>query len=231
MAPKTPTPSRRAGLLVPSSYTTLEADLLRHAPGGWSFHSARMYLEDSSIVSLARMLDEFALTAARDLASIEPDLVIFSSASAAALRGNEIEDNLIRRLEDIVHAPVISPMKAARQMLKSMELEHLVVITAYGSAINQQIRAGLETDGFKVMRIEGLNLTNCRDMARVNTDQITRLARLLVKDNQPEAVFICGSNMPILSHLKTLQASMPCLVITTNNVILEEVVKFGCKPF
>jgi maleate isomerase len=231
MALKTSTRSRRVGLLVPSSYTVLEADLLKHVPGGWSFHSARMYLEDSSIVSLARMIDEFSTEAARDLASIQPDLVVFSSNSAAALRGNEVEETLIHRLEDIVHAPVISPMKAARQMLKSMELSHLAVITPYVSAINQQIRAGLEADGFKVMRIEGLNLTNCRDIARVSTDQIHHLARLAIKDIQPEALFICGSNLSILNNLKSLQASMPCLVITTNNVILEEIVKFKCKPY
>jgi maleate isomerase len=227
LAPKTSTPKRRVGLLVPSGYTVLEADLLRNAPDGWSFHSARMYLEDSSILSLARMLDEFAPTAARDLASVEPDLVIFASNSAAALRGNEVEDSLIRRLENIVHAPVISPMKAVRQVIKSMRLTHLAVITPYVNGINQQIRASLENDGFIVTRIEGLSLTHCRDMAKVHPDQITHLARLIMKESVPEALFICGSNLAILNHWKTLQSSIPCPVLTTNRIILEEILNFG----
>ena len=229
MTSKNAIPSHRAGLLIPSSYTVLEKELMSNAPGGWSFHSARMFLEDSSILSLARMLDEFANIAARDLASMEPDLVVFSSMSAAALRGNEAEDALIRNLESILHVPVISPMKATRQMLKSMELDHLVVITPYVNGINQQIKACFENDGFRVMRIEGFNLTRCRDMAELSPEHIMQIARMIAKDTQPEALVICGSNVPLLNQLKSKQASMPCLVVTTNKVILEEIVRIGYK--
>jgi maleate isomerase len=220
----------RAGILLPSGNTTLETDLFKHAPAGWSFHSARMYLEDISIISLARMVDEFAPTAARDLASVEPDLVVFSSSSAAALRGNEVEESLIRRTEDIVHAPVISAMKAARLALKKQHISHLAVITPYVNEINQQIRACLEQDGFKIERIEGFSLTRCRDMALLPIDQIINLAHLLLESNHPEGLFICGSNLPVFSRLKALKQALSCPIITTNQAVLEEIALFGCQP-
>jgi maleate cis-trans isomerase len=149
------------------------------------------------------------------------------SNSAAALRGNEAEDNLIHHLEDIIHAPVISPMKAVRKALKSLQLENVVIITPYINGVFQQIKASFENDGFHVVRVEGLNLTNCRDMAKLTSDQIARLTRTVMKDLQPEALLICGCNFPVYNQLKNLQASSPCLVLSTNQIILEEILGFG----
>jgi maleate isomerase len=226
MPRKTSIITRRAGLLVPSSSTILESDFLQQSPVGWSFHSARMYLEDISIHALARMLDEYTMTAARDLASIAPTVVIFGSASAATLRGNEAEDQLMARLEQVVRAPVISPMKAARQALKKLHASHIAVITPYVNEINQQIRAGLELDEFKVQRIEGFSLTRCGDSAQMQSDQLVNLAKLVVASTQPDALFICGTNIPAMNALKDLQEAVDCPIVTSNQAILEELVKF-----
>ena len=104
------------------------------------------------------------------------------------------------------------------------------MITPYTSDINQQIRASLEHDGFKVLRIEGFSLTRCRDMALLPADQIINLARLMVEGNQPEGFFICGTNLPSFGQLNKLQTVLSCPVITTNHVIMEEIARFGCIP-
>lgn len=222
--------SRHAGLLIPSSNLMLETDFHLQSPYAWSFHSARMYLEDISVFALARMIDEFAMTAARDLASIQPDVVVFGSTSATALRGNEYEDQLIRKIEDVVHAPVISAMKAARQALKSLHVSRIAVLTPYVNELNQQIRASLEHDELKVIRIEGFNLTRCSDMARMPVDQLINLARLMVEGSQPDALFICSTNLPVMTHLKEIQDVVPCPVVANNQAIIEEVIKIGNKP-
>jgi maleate isomerase len=227
MTQNTNTRPRRAGLLVPSSNTTLETDFLHQSPSGWSFHSARMYLEDISIHALARMVDQFALPAARDLASITPDVVVFGSASAAALRGNEYENQLITRIEQTVHTPVISPMKAARQELKNLHASRIAVITPYINEINQQIRVGLEQDDFKVLRIEGFSLTRCSDSAHLQVDQLVNLARLISISVQPDALFICGTNLPAMAALESLQEVLNYPVVTTNQAIIAEVVKLA----
>ncbi len=222
MVRKISEPTRRAGLLMPSSSTCLEQDFLAQAPAGWSFHSARMYLEDISLHALARLIDEFCLPAARDLACIEPDVVLFASSSAAVLRGNEYEEQLKNRLEKVVHTRVVMPMQAARKMLKKQHFTRLAVITPYVGEINQQIRAALEHDDFKVLRIEGFSLTRCIDSGRLPIDQVNNVAKLIVKSSPPDALFICGSNLPVLSHLKELQAAVNCPVICNNQAILEE---------
>lgn len=68
---------RKIGLIVPSSNTIMEPDFYRNLPEETTLHTARMYLEDVTAETEARMLDEYTLPAARDLATVSPDVVIF----------------------------------------------------------------------------------------------------------------------------------------------------------
>lgn len=68
---------RRVGLMIPSSNTMMEADFTRGLPDGMTLHTARMYMRDTTRQGEERMLDEFALPAARDLGTVSPDVVVF----------------------------------------------------------------------------------------------------------------------------------------------------------
>ena len=80
--------TKRLGLLVPSSGTIQEADFYRRVPEEVTVHSARMRLVEATEADEIRMLEEHTIPAARDLATIQPDVVVFSCTSAGALRGN-----------------------------------------------------------------------------------------------------------------------------------------------
>jgi maleate isomerase len=222
-------PSHKIGLLVPSSNSILETDFFHLSPNHWSIHSTRMYLEDISLKALARMLDDYAPMAARDLASIEPDLVVFGSSIASILHGNNGEEVIIRRIEEIVHAPVFTVMKAARQMLKKNKVTQIAVLTPYSNELNQQIRASLEQDDFKILRIEGFNLARYGDIARQPINEIIRLSKWILDGISPEALFICGSNLPALSNIQTIKAEIPYPIFCTNQAIFENILDFQIK--
>ena len=126
-----------------------------------------MFLEDVTAETEARMLDEFTLPAARDLATISPDIVIFGCTSASALRGNEYEEKLIAEIEQVSGAPAISVSKSVRETLKNLHARQLVVITPYLDELNERIRASLEQDHFEVLNIEGLQILENTKIARV----------------------------------------------------------------
>ena len=71
---------RRIGLLVPSSNTTMEAELYRISPGDVSVHAARMRLEDVTQEKLVQMAED-AERAATLLATAGVDVVVYGSAS------------------------------------------------------------------------------------------------------------------------------------------------------
>ena len=99
--------ARRLGLLLPSSGTVQEVDFYRRVPSHVTVHAARMRLPATTEADEARMLDAHVLPAAADLATIRPDVVVFSCTSAGALRGRDYEVRLCEDIAAAANAPVV----------------------------------------------------------------------------------------------------------------------------
>ena len=109
--------ARRLGLLLPSSGTVQEVDFYRRVPPDVTVHAARMRLPTTTPADEVRMLDAHVLPAAADLATIRPDVVVFSCTSAGALRGRDYEARLCEEIAQAANAPVVSTMRAVRDEL------------------------------------------------------------------------------------------------------------------
>jgi maleate cis-trans isomerase len=70
--------ARRLGLLLSSSGTVQEVDFYRRVPPHVTVHAARMRLPSTTEADEVRMLDAHVLPAAGDLATMRPDVVVFS---------------------------------------------------------------------------------------------------------------------------------------------------------
>jgi maleate isomerase len=215
----------RIGLIVPSSNTVMEPDFYRNIPSQWSLHTARMFLEDVTAETEARMLDEFTMPAARDLATVHPDVIVFGCTSAGALRGNQYEDQLISRISQVARAPAVSVNRSVRETLKGMGAARLVVVTPYLDELNARIQASLENDGFEVMRMQGLGIIANTDIARVPTQEIIELAQKTVGSLHPDALFVSCTNFPAVSALPQLRSIFDFPVISSNQAVLDRTVE------
>jgi maleate isomerase len=95
---------KRLGILLPSSGTVQEVDFYRRVPTGVSVHSARMRLTRATVDDEVRMLDAHTMPAAEDLATIRPDVVVFSCTSAGALLGRAYDASLCAEIERVTGA-------------------------------------------------------------------------------------------------------------------------------
>ena len=143
----------RVGLMIPSSNTMMEVDFARDLPPGTALHTARMYMEDTTPAGENRMLDEFALPAARDLGTARPDVVVFGCTSAGALRGNDFDAELCQRISELTHAPVVSTIGAVRTAIEACGAASIGVITPYVDELNEKIKASITGDGIDVAGI------------------------------------------------------------------------------
>ena len=121
----------RVGLMIPSSNTMMEVDFARELPPGAALHTARMFMEDTTPAGESRMLDEFALPAARDLGTARPDVVVFGCTSAGALRGNNYDTELCERISELTGAPTVSTIGAVRAAIEASGAASIGVITPY----------------------------------------------------------------------------------------------------
>jgi maleate isomerase len=215
--------SRRVGLLVPSSNTVMEPDLWRALPPGATLHTGRMYLEDTTPEGESRMLDEHVLPAARDLATARPDLIVFGCTSAGALRGNQYDADLCRRISDLSGVPTVSVIASVRQAITASGARRVGVVTPYVDALNQRIRESVEADGVAVAGIAGLGISDNFEIAAVPQERIVDFAERTLRDLDVDLAFVSCTNFPAVAALPELERRLGLPVVTSNQAAIAAV--------
>ena len=213
--------ARRLGLLLPSSGTVQEVDFYRRVPPHVTVHSARMRLPAATEADEVRMLDAHTLPAAADLATIRPDVVVFSCTSAGALRGRAYETQLCREIAAATHAPVVSTMDAVRGELARLRARSVTVVTPYPETLTGPVRASLEADGLAVPTAAGLGLTDSLDIAAVTPDEIVRFALETFRRAPADAVFVACCTFRAFDAREAIAAALGVPVVTSNQAALD----------
>jgi maleate isomerase len=210
----------RIGLMIPSSNTMMEPDFAAGLPSGWTLHTARMYLEDTTAEGENRMLDEFALPAARDLGTARPHVVVFGCTSAGALRGNDYDAALCGRISEVTGAPVVSTIQSVRTAIGRSGARRVGIITPYVDELNDKIRASIEADGIEVVRIAGLGMTENFHIARVPAATITDFAARELGGLDIDLIFASCTNFGAMEAIDELAARLHRPVVTSNQAVL-----------
>jgi maleate isomerase len=213
--------ARRLGLLLPSSGTVQEVDFYRRVPPHVTVHAARMRLPATTEADEVRMLDGHVMPAAGDLATIRPDVVVFSCTSAGALRGRAYEARLCADIAAASGAPVVSTMDAARGALRRGGARGVAVVTPYPDALTGPVRADLEADGLAVPAARGLGLVDSLEIAAVPPDTIARLAVETFRCGPADAVFVACCTFRAFDARDAIAAALGVPVVTSNQAALE----------
>jgi maleate isomerase len=214
----------RVGLLIPSSNTVMEPDFHRNLPPDVSVHTGRMYMETTTVEGEELMLDEHTIPTAQILATANPDMVVYGCTSAGALRGNDYDVELCRRLSEITGAPTISVIESVRHDLKATGGSTVAILTPYVDELNQRIVASVEGDGFQVVAMHGMGITHNFDIASVEPAQIVQFAKdKLGAKLAADILFVSCTNFRALSALSQLRELYGAPVVTSNQAALNAV--------
>jgi maleate isomerase len=168
-----------------------------------------------------RMLEAHTLPAAADLATIRPDVVVFSCTSAGALRGRAYETRLCREIAATTHAPVVSTMDAVRGELVRLGVRSVTVVTPYPESLTGPVRAGLEAEGLAVPAAAGLGLTDSLEIAAVTPDEIVRFAVETFRRGPADAVFVACCTFQAFDARDAIAAALRVPVVTSNQAALD----------
>jgi len=214
----------RVGLIVPSSNTVVEPDLYRRLPAGSTLHTARIYLEETTAEAEAVMLDEHLPRAVRDLATARPEVVVFGCTSAGALRGNAYEADLLARIGSETGAETFSVAASVRRAIAARDAVRVGVITPYADDLNEKIRDSLEEDGFDVVGIRGLGITENFAIAAVEPERIATFASDTFGDGTGiDLLFASCTNFRALDAREQMEHDLGVPVVTSNSAVLEAV--------
>ncbi|MFO7311878.1 MAG: aspartate/glutamate racemase family protein [Bacillota bacterium] len=208
----------RIGLIVPSSNTTMEPDFYRNLPADAEVYTARMFLEDVTVAGEEEMLDVHFPRALRDIATVHPDVVVFGCTSAGALRGNEYDALIVRRIQEEAGCPGVSVIKSVREALQARG-RRVYLLTPYIDEVTERVAASLRDDGLEVVAAHGMGIKANTDIGRVTPEEIAEFARKHgdAARRQADCLFLSCTNLRAMEVRKALEEELGLPVETSNH--------------
>jgi maleate isomerase len=213
----------RIGVLIPSSNTVMEQDLIRGLLDVADVYAARMYLVETTEAAESEMLDRYFPQALIDIASVRPDVTVFGCTSAGALRGPDYDAQMCKRIEDATAGEAVSTIASVSRAVTATGRSRISVLTPYVDDLNARIRSSLEASDLQVVAIDGFGIDDNFELATPTPEEITERATALVRRSRPELLFISCTNFRAREARKAIEESTGVPVVTSNSAVMEAV--------
>jgi arylmalonate decarboxylase len=206
----------RIGLIVPSTNTINEAEFARVAPDGVSIHTARATALGPFSEQYFIQLAETSLAQAELLATAEVDVLAYGCTSGSIIYPMA---RLVPALHERCPVPVIATAAAVVAALGALGVKRIAVGTPYPDFINIAEQQFLESHGFTVTSLRGLQLGETqaerRLIGRVPPQQVHRLARMIDRP-EAEAIFLSCTNLATFGMIERIEQDLGKPVVTSN---------------
>ncbi|MHB8991173.1 MAG: maleate cis-trans isomerase family protein [Chloroflexota bacterium] len=210
----------RIGLLIPPPNVTMEVEFSRWLPPTIAVHATRMYrsTSDVTVESLLEMA-RHANDAARLLAMTLPDVIIFGCTSGSLIMGLGWDQQILQGIEKTTDIRALTTSTAVVDALKSVGARKVAIATPYVSEVNLRERGFLESHGFEVLGIRGLEIVKSEQIARVPPSQVYQFVRGCDHPDA-DALFVSCTNFRTREVIDRLEQDLGKPVITSNQASL-----------
>ncbi|HJQ61676.1 MAG TPA: hypothetical protein VJ834_02360 [Burkholderiales bacterium] len=208
--------TRRIGLLVPSSNTTVEPEFYRALPPHISLHVARLNLTritPDAILGMVADLD----AQSRNLATADVDVIVLGATAPSFLKGLGYDREIAQRIEAGTGKRATTTSTALIEAMRHLKLQRVVLGSAYDEKVNGIARGFLEANGATVLDAQGLGLVDNLVVGRLEEGSAYELARRI---DQPEAegIVLACTNWRTMGVIERLEQDLHKPVISTTQV-------------
>ena len=210
----------KIGLITPAPGDSTEYEFHKALPIGVSMLTTRMPIEAGTVESLSKLAD-YAEEGASLLAVGKPKLIIFGSTAGSYIKGIGYDKQIISRIEKHVGIPAITISTAVIEALKAVKAKKVSIASPHTDEVNQRAQAFIEGNGFQVTSTKGLGLTVPYQVAHLDSDEMYKLAKQVVKDDPgADTVFITCTGLTVVPIIEPLEAEIKKTVITSNQAAI-----------
>ncbi len=215
---------KKIALLIPSSNTVMENDLHGALPKDrYTIHTDRMYLVDTTREAEQVMLEKYARPAASDVATTNPDLIVFGCTSAGSLFGLDYDDYFCAQLGELAHCPALGVINAASRALAGAGAKKVAVITPYNEDLTNSVAKALACDGREIVAAHGMGITVNIELADPEPAEIVAFAREKLKDVSFDTLFVSCTNFRSFEAKPELEKVFGTTVITSNSAVVQAI--------
>ncbi len=214
----------RIGLIVPSSNTVCEPEMAALSPEGVMTYSTRILFEPT-IEGLKAMKDHVERACLELSSEGISGIIVFCCTIGSMIGGANYDQEIIHLIEEKAGVPAMTTTTAVKAALDALGVNRIAVATPYTREINEIEKSLLESMGYNVTNIVGVN----EDVppAEFTNEMIGRLAPeeayqlgLKVSDSQNEAIFISCTTFRAIEIIQRLEEKTGKPVITSNQTAM-----------
>lgn len=208
--------TRRIGLLVPSSNTTVEPEFYRALPPHITLHVARLHLTQITPESILGMVAELEAQS-RNLASAGVDVIVLGATAPSFLKGAGYDREIAQRIERTTGKRATTTSTALLEAIGHLGLKRIVLGSAYDAKVNAIARSFLEANGVAVLDAHGLGLVDNLVVGRLDDASAYELARGIDRSDADGIVLAC-TNWKTMGAIERLEQELGKPVISTTQV-------------
>jgi maleate isomerase len=218
------TSRKKIALLVPSSNTVMENDLHSALPKDrYTVHTDRMYLVETTREAETAMIQQHARPAASDLATTNPDLLVFGCTSAGALFGLDYDANFCKDLGKLANCRALGVINAASQAVSATGARRVALITPYNEDLTASVAMALAGDDREIVTAHGMGITINIKLADPDPDEIVAFARGKLRGVLFDTLFVSCTNFRALEAKPALEKTFEKRVITSNSAVVDAI--------
>jgi maleate isomerase len=195
----------KMGVVVPSTNTTMEPEMHSMTPRGVTFHTARIYLAQSSVRSPeeARNAVEVFQTALgiaiRDVTTAEIDHLLIGVSALSFMEGVAGSQRFEETLKRITKVPTTTAASATAAALRLYNVKRLGILSPHPLMFDEHyIRLFVES-GYDVVKLHRIDCPTTLAIAMVDETTIRTALRNL-RDEGAEAIVQVGTDL-VMTHL------------------------------
>lgn len=208
----------RLGLIVPSSNTTMETEFRAMLPKEFTIHTARLRIRSVTVEGLAEMEQKLEEEAVK-LADAAVSVIGYGCTSGSLFKGLGHDEQIERRIEKASGIPAVATAGAVVKALKNLEVKSVAVATPYIDEINKLEKEFLVANGFKVVDLKGLEISDNIKIGKIDKQTVLDLV-LSLRHKEADGIFISCTNLPTINVIKELEDRLKKPVISSNTATL-----------
>lgn len=158
------------------------------------------------------------------LADAGVDVIAFGCTSGSLIRGLGHDKDIVSKIEKATNIPAVATAGAVVNALKSLNLSKISVATPYTAEINLLERKFLEQNGFTILKIKGLGLTDNLEISRQKPETVIQMAKL-VDTSQSDGIFLSCTNLPTVEVIASLEKRLRKPVVSSNTATMWSMLK------
>ena len=199
------------GFIVPSNNTVIEPELYHIVPEGVSFHFTKIVFNRPRDGKNQDVDGETADILHR--AGV--DVIVYACMVTSLVEAGQWEQETTER----TGIPAVTAANAVKEALQAVGARSVALVCHYTEDRFEMLRESFRADGFNVVSIESASVSDQRNVNRIPTEEVYRLAR---KANTPEADAVCllATDLRSFPILQPLEEDLGKPVVSTNQAIL-----------